>query len=207
MIISVTAVASGAVLRAMNKDLGPARYAKSSYGIIRSEPYGEYNEHIIANAKGYMDKCDGVEYVRNTIYWVLKLGNIVEPEWTSDPIPCTHNIPCHPPQPLVCEETLYVSDSATESHYSWRHSKNKGSQRVGSITADFNFLRDKNLIKPTEPTFGPNGRQIGRKHYKIQYDIVIRVVDRDLKCFAIYDDHIVKQCRINISSAFSAGVK
>ncbi|KAI1425933.1 hypothetical protein F5Y12DRAFT_795159 [Xylaria sp. FL1777] len=203
----VSAVASGAVLRALHKDLGPERYAKSSYGIIRSEPYQDYKAHKKAKAKWHQDKCDGEYYVLNTIYWVLKLGRVIPPIWRSKSLSCSHNITCHPPRPLICEEVLYVSDSATKSHYSRMHSKNKGSQRVGKIISDFTFLRDQGIIKPIEPIIGPNGRQILRRHYKVQYQIVIQVVDRDLKCFAIYDDHIVTQCRINISSAFSPGVK
>ncbi|RYC58125.1 hypothetical protein CHU98_g8073 [Xylaria longipes] len=203
----VSAVASGAVLRALNKDLGPERHAMSSYGIIRSEPYDQYKQHKMAKAKSHRDKCDGDYYVVNTIYWLLKLGSVIRPLWRSKSLLCSHNIPCHPPGRLICEELLYVSDSATESHYSKRHSKNKGSQRVGRIIVDFTYLRDKGLITPIEPTVSENGQKAGRRHYKIQYKIVLQVVDRDLKCFAIYDGRIVTQGRINISSAFPAGTK
>ncbi|EXL71535.1 hypothetical protein FOPG_12760 [Fusarium oxysporum f. sp. conglutinans race 2 54008] len=39
------AVSLGAVLRAMNKNHGPERRARSSYGILRAEPFKEYPEH------------------------------------------------------------------------------------------------------------------------------------------------------------------
>ncbi|RYP47954.1 hypothetical protein DL768_006109 [Monosporascus sp. mg162] len=203
----VTAVASGAVLRALNKERGPERYARSSYGIIRSEPYKQYEEHELAKATPTMDKCDGDLYVNNTIDWVLKLGNVIPPVWRSDELLCSHNIPVHPPTPLICEELLYVSDHATESHYSRLHRKNRGSQLVGRIVADFNFLLDEGLITPTDPPRDSNGRQIGRKHYKVQYSMVIQVVDRDLKCYAIYNGRKVTECRINIASGFLPGVK
>ncbi|RYP76031.1 hypothetical protein DL770_007309 [Monosporascus sp. CRB-9-2] len=203
----VTAVASGAVLRALNKERGPERYARSSYGIIRSEPYKEHEEHELAKATPTMDKCDGELYVNNTIDWVLKLGNVIPPVWQSAELLCRHNIPVHPPTPLICEELLYVSDHATESHYSRLHRKNRGSQLVGRIVANFNFLLDEGLITPTDPPRDSNGRQIGRKHYKVQYSMVIQVVDRDLKCYAVYNGRKITECRINIASGFLPGVK
>ncbi|KAK6189536.1 hypothetical protein LQW54_013168 [Pestalotiopsis sp. IQ-011] len=151
---SVSAVASGAVLRALNKEHGPERHARSSYGINRTEPYGQYDEHINARATSHKDECDGEQYVRDTIDWILPLGRVIPPVWTSEPIPCSHNIRCHPPRPLVCVEVLYVSDSATRSHYSKFHKNNKV---VGRIEADFNFLKEQNLITPTEPTLDDKG--------------------------------------------------
>ncbi|KAK0620779.1 hypothetical protein B0T14DRAFT_522135 [Immersiella caudata] len=68
---TATAVARGAVLRALNKNGGPSRHAKTSYGIWRSEEYGAFPEH--AEAKKSYDKHDGLEYAAATIDWVLKL--------------------------------------------------------------------------------------------------------------------------------------
>jgi hypothetical protein len=64
-------VACGAILRAFNKERGPRRYARTSYGILRTEPYGDFPEHRVATKT--WDKLDGQYYVRNTIDWVLKL--------------------------------------------------------------------------------------------------------------------------------------
>ena len=68
---SATAVASGAVLRAINKEQGPRRIARSSYGILRTEPHGQYPEH--RGVRKWRDPHDGQAYVRRTIDWVLKL--------------------------------------------------------------------------------------------------------------------------------------
>src|SRR5262245_43001266 len=68
---SVTAVASGAVLRALNKDQGPQRIARSSYGILRDEPFDQdLEEH--KGVKATTDKFDGELYVTATIDWLLK---------------------------------------------------------------------------------------------------------------------------------------
>ncbi|XXG98242.1 peptide transporter ptr2 [Hypoxylon texense] len=83
----VTAVASGAVLRALNKENGPGRQIQCSYGIRRDESKGTQKEH--RNAKAFRDRADEDE-----------------------------------PR-FLCEEHLYVSDSATESHYSLTSRRNK----------------------------------------------------------------------------------
>lgn len=87
-----------------------------------------------------------------------------------------------PPCPLICKEVLYVSDSATESHYKVTHQKNEGAEKVGEIVVDFTFLRDQGLILPVEPKVNKKGKRVGRKHYLVKYTMQILVVDRDLKC-------------------------
>lgn len=201
----VTAVSAGAVLRALNKERGPERHARSSYGIMRSEPYGEHKEHV--SAKATRNKLDGMLYVEETIDWVLKLGDVVPPVWKCAPFICCHIFPFSPDVNLQCEEVLYVSDRATESHFYRRDKKNKGAQEVGRIIADFNFLLEQGLLRPIEPEFDKEGKPLSKKHYKVQYTMYIRVVDRDLRCFAVYNGQVVKQCRINIASGFSPGVK
>lgn len=66
-----TAVSVGAVIRAFNKDEGPLRKARSSYGILRTEGHMDYPEH--AGVKPSFDRHDGQPYVVNTVDWVLKL--------------------------------------------------------------------------------------------------------------------------------------
>lgn len=67
---STTAVARGAVLRALQKKDGPERRLQSSYGFSRHEPYGDYSEHV-----GQAPKRDGVDkqmYIWETIEWFLQ---------------------------------------------------------------------------------------------------------------------------------------
>ncbi|ETS77294.1 hypothetical protein PFICI_11168 [Pestalotiopsis fici W106-1] len=203
---TITAVASGAVLRAFNKEQGPRRLARSSYGILRTEPFGDYpDEH--KGVKPSYDRHDGLPYVKRTIDWVLSMGSEVPPIWTCRPFLCFHTFDCWPVRDLICKEELYVIDRAPRSHYRLSHEMNQGAEKVGEIVVDFTFLRDQGLIQPIEPVANPNGRIVGTRHYKVNYTMVIRVVDRDLQCYAIYSGRVHKRCRINIASAFRPGVK
>ncbi|KAG5656912.1 hypothetical protein KAF25_011081 [Fusarium avenaceum] len=133
----INAVASGAVIRALNKSRGPERIARSSYGILRTEPFREHKEHEGLHPS--YDPHDGQAYIKGTIDWVLKLGQVVAPVWQ------------------------------------W-------AEKVGEIVVDFSFLRTEGLIAPIDPTFNENGQRIGKRHYKVNFTMAIRVVDRDLEC-------------------------
>ncbi|KAH6646709.1 hypothetical protein BKA67DRAFT_524621 [Truncatella angustata] len=82
-----------------------------------------------------------------------------------------------------------------------------GAEKIGEILVDFTFLREQGLIQPIEPIKKPNGKTIGTRHYRVVFTMAIRVVDRDLQCYALYSGQVVKRCRINIASAFRPGVK
>jgi molecular chaperone DnaK (HSP70) len=66
-----SAVARGAVLRALRKDFGPRRITRSSYGILQSEPYDETSAR---HRKFRVDKhpADGELYIMDTINWVIE---------------------------------------------------------------------------------------------------------------------------------------
>ena len=66
---SSTAVACGAVLRALRKEDGPARTLQSSYGFIRTEEYGTKEAHM--SQEPTIDKIDGRKYIDNTIEWFI----------------------------------------------------------------------------------------------------------------------------------------
>ncbi|KAK4170972.1 hypothetical protein QBC36DRAFT_305615 [Triangularia setosa] len=202
---TATAVVRGAVLRAFNKERGPGRHARTSYGIWRTEPHMSFPEH--AEAKRSWDRHDGLAYVVGTIDWVLKLGQEVPPVWTCPPFLCSHTFDCFPVRPLICKEVLYASDRATESHYQLKHAKNAGAEKIGEIVVDFTFLRQDGLIHPIDGGVDEKGRRVGKRHYRVTYTMVIRVVGRDLQCYAIYDGKVRRRCKINIASAFRPGVK
>jgi hypothetical protein len=67
----VTAVASGGALRALVKERGPRRLARSSYGVLRTEFWKDYPEHSDPGVRGSRDPNDGEVYIK-TINWVLK---------------------------------------------------------------------------------------------------------------------------------------
>ncbi|PNP81451.1 hypothetical protein FNYG_05257 [Fusarium nygamai] len=199
----INAVASGAVLRALDKANGPERIARSSYGILRSEPFGQWPEH--EGLKPSYDRHDGMPYIKQTIDWVLKLGERVPSVWQCEPFACSHTFDVWPVRPFICREMLYVSDHATRSHYRKSHPNNEGAEYVGEIEVDFSSLRDR--LVPIEPVVKSNKQKIGKRHYRIDFTMAIKVVDRDLECFAIHDQKVVKKCRINIASGFRPGVK
>jgi hypothetical protein len=62
----------GAVLRALEKEDGPARITQSSYGFLRTEPHEPEVLAAHKEVRPTIDKLDGKDYVRNTIDWLVK---------------------------------------------------------------------------------------------------------------------------------------
>jgi hypothetical protein len=58
----------------------------------------------------------------------------------------------------------------------------KGAQIAGSINTDMSFLRDEGYIRITQPEFDKYTRRpIGKPHYRVEYDIVVIVENRNLR--------------------------
>ena len=75
-----SAVARGAALRSLNKDDGPTRHSRASFGFLRTEQYNAGNplpEYLEAGVKPSIDPIDGWENVDDTIYWVIQAVSIV----------------------------------------------------------------------------------------------------------------------------------
>ena len=68
-----TAVSLGAVRRALNKEGGPKRISRSSYGFLRAEEYDKENTPAHTGIRPRIDNVDGKKYVRNTILWLMKV--------------------------------------------------------------------------------------------------------------------------------------
>ncbi|KAJ4186909.1 hypothetical protein NW755_007642 [Fusarium falciforme] len=200
--MAVNAVSKGAILRALDKKNGPARFARSSYGLLRSEPWGDHIEH---SGQGYsVNRTTGDDFIMHTIYWVLKKGDKIGPNWVSEkPLETVHYIEYG--DPLICCEIIYVSDTATESHYRLTHKKNKGAQKAGTLEVDFTFLKEQGLIKPIEPEIGKNGKPIGKRHWKVEFLIYFKMIGRDLSCIVKRDGKVINSCRINIAPGFDMG--
>ena len=56
----------------------------------------------------------------------------------------------------------------------------EGAEYVGDIEVDFSSLRDQ--LAPIEPIVNRNGQKVGKRHYRIDFTMAIKVVDRDLEC-------------------------
>lgn len=81
---------------------------------------------------------------------------------------------------------MFVSDRSKDSHYQLRHPKNAGAEKVGEIIVDFTFLRNEGLIQPVDGGTNEFGKSVGKRHYRVTYTMVIKVVDRDLRCESLY---------------------
>jgi hypothetical protein len=162
-----------------------------------------------------------------------KQGDTINAVHKYPPIKCIHDFKPDPEgKPLLkwkCKELLYVSDTATESHYARSH-KNKGkpsscfirpntnswvpAQFAGTIITDMTFLRDEGLIDITYPEPDENGVIRGGPHYRVEYDIVPTVEDRNLRYDAIWTPKEngqgskrkrLQTAQISIASAFQPG--
>ncbi|KAK9622539.1 hypothetical protein V6Z94_003468 [Aspergillus fumigatus] len=172
-----TAVASGAVLRALNQELGPIRIIQSSYGYLRTEPWDPelIKAHNSSKPK-QVDPNNGDLYVKNTICWVLKKGDEVPP-FAEYRFRTLFTFPANTKQRFKCNQHLYVSDMT--------------------------FLRTEGHIRPVKPD-----NELGRRHYRVEYDLVMIVDGYNIRYEARWDNgqgeqvHAEKQ--INIAAAFAS---
>ncbi|EDP52382.1 HSP70 family protein [Aspergillus fumigatus] len=174
---SDTAVASGAVLRALNQELGPIRIIQSSYGYLCTEPWDPelIKAHNSSKPK-QVDPNNGDLYVKNTICWVLKKGDEVPP-FAEYRFRTLFTFPANTKQRFKCNQHLYVSDMT--------------------------FLRTEGHIRPVKPD-----NELGRRHYRVEYDLVMIVDGYNIRYEARWDNgqgeqvHAEKQ--INIAAAFAS---
>ncbi|TGO22612.1 hypothetical protein BPAE_0161g00170 [Botrytis paeoniae] len=199
----ITAVASGAVLRALDKKDGPERISQSSYGFLRNEPWEPQIYPGHERAKPDESELDGEKYVATIDYFMIK-GKPIRPDHQFSPFPTYHTFPTDEKK-FLCEEILYVSDTATESHYSRKNLKNADAQIAGRIIVDMTFLRDKGIITPVYPEEGMGGKE----HYRVEYELVAKVEGRALRYEARYPAGEGGQVRcegqFSIAAAFREG--
>ncbi|QSZ36109.1 hypothetical protein DSL72_007234 [Monilinia vaccinii-corymbosi] len=190
----ITAVASGAVLRALDKKNGPERISQSSYGFLSHEPWLPllFPGHQKDNPSEE-NKLDGEKYVSTIDYFMIK-GKPIPPTHEFEALTNFHTFAIDEKQ-FLCEELLYVSDTATESHYSLRNIRN----------ADMTFLRDRGIIKPVYP----EDRTKGVEHYRVEYDLVAIVEGRALRYEARYPagggGEVLGKGQFSIAAAFKEG--
>ncbi|KAF9887626.1 hypothetical protein FE257_009719 [Aspergillus nanangensis] len=173
-----TAVASGAILRALQKDEGPAKTIFSSYGLLRTEPYDKTNPAHIQQIKfKRYDKHDGDPYIKDTISWFVNRNDVLTPGWQYT-IPVIHTFDKSEKQ-LLCEEVLYVSDRNHRSSYRIDHEHNQGMEEAGRIIVDMTELKTKGLIEPRKS-------YKGGRHYVVEFELVVIVDGRNLRFEARY---------------------
>ncbi|KAI8933218.1 hypothetical protein NX059_009853 [Plenodomus lindquistii] len=181
-----TAVAKGAVLRALNKEYGPKRFTQCSYGFIVKEPYQP--ESIPAH-KGHkrkrllIDPTDGERYVEDTIRWVLQAGEKVK-HMQEFSLRVKQTFDSREAK-LLSNEELLISDSKHENYYTRRSPRNNGAGTLGRLEADFTQLMAKRRVQPQpNSSFGKQRSQ--KYHYEIWYDVVLIVNGRTMRFEARY---------------------
>ncbi|KAE8149926.1 hypothetical protein BDV25DRAFT_119620 [Aspergillus avenaceus] len=197
------AVAHGAILRALEKEDGPERRLRSSYGLLRTEPYQPDIVRAHIGKYPWTDPLDGSKYIKNTIEWIVNKGDLL-PSGTRIIRPVTHTFPVSPDEPFLCKEVFYVSDKHHDSNYRRNHPKNKGATEEGHIIVDMSYLKKDPSFKPVVP--GPGEK--GQPHYLVEYDLVIIVDGRNLRFVAHpqgQDGAIKGERRISIAAAFQPG--
>ncbi|KAJ4299563.1 hypothetical protein N0V90_004809 [Kalmusia sp. IMI 367209] len=194
-----TAVAKGAILRALKKRDGPKRNIQCSYGFLRDELYDpdKHPEHKRARSK--VDEADGERYIIDTIDWLINAGDKLENS-----------------EKLICIEELYVSERKHQSHYKKGNANNKGAELAGSIIADMTFLRDEARIQPEGPSeFSEFSEEPQRLHWAVHFELVMIVEGRNLRYQARWpmkkdlhagqEPDIQAQGQICIAAAFDPG--
>ncbi|PVH73657.1 hypothetical protein DL98DRAFT_594843 [Cadophora sp. DSE1049] len=204
---SITAIAAGAALRALNLEHGPRRRAFSSYGFLRIEPHEPEKAEGHIKATPVIDPFDNGEYV-TVIEYFLHKDEIIAPVCRYKPFKSTHAFGIDEKK-FNCEEILYVNDSDAGSHYEVNHVMNAGAKEAGRIVVDMTFLRDEGHINPIVPQADEDGVVQGKPHYQVTYDLVPIVEGRDLKYVARWPPNrggeIMKAGQISIAAAFRPG--
>lgn len=199
-----TTVSSGAVLRALNKKDGPQRISRSSYGFLCTEEHEPDVYPAHRGVRPYSEPLDGRKYLKYTIFWLINKGKEIPTEKEYS-IQVFYIFDAEEDTRFECKEYLLVSDDKMESHYRRTHEKNRGAAIIGAIETDMTFLKERNLIQPVEPEEGVRAR----KHYKVEYELVMIVNDRNMRWEARYPagGEVQGRGQISIAAAFVPGTK
>ncbi|KAF2678256.1 hypothetical protein K458DRAFT_317433 [Lentithecium fluviatile CBS 122367] len=169
-----TGVATGAIMRALDKRFGPERVPRSSYGIMRHLEWDPDSDEDYMCQPAEKSEHDGEYEIRDTIEWLIKAN---EGPLASEHRATFESVHIFKPgqKDWDAEEILFVSETCTEDHYQLTHPKNEGKTReLGKI--EFNLSHLKGCIPLSKP-------ERGRRHYKVTVLIDMVVIDRDLKFF------------------------
>ncbi|KAG4430982.1 hypothetical protein IFR05_013534 [Cadophora sp. M221] len=204
---SITAIASGATIRALSLEHGPKRKAVSSFGFPRTEPYQPEAATGHREADIKIDSFDGCSYASVIDYFLHKKSY---PPYVGIGPSGAHKLLTSPRKKFICREILFVNDSdKTKSSYNVNHVINAGAEKAGRLVVDMTYLRDEGHISPTIPEPNEYGVVLGRPHYRVTYDLVPVVEGRDLKYVAMYpasdNGEVMKAGQISIAAAFNPG--
>ncbi|KAG5662071.1 hypothetical protein KAF25_004310, partial [Fusarium avenaceum] len=198
----VDAVAAGGVLRALDKENGPIRKLKSSYGVGRYEIYdpdvhqGQETVPAFHNGKTYV----------STIRWVCKMNKIMSPkfETVEDRI---HTFPHWNKDrtvnkgPFFCTDEVYVSDSVHLDHLSVDDEHNEGSEMICILKNEIT-----RFYKPGLGAMNPF-KKCGRAHWEFQYQLVYVIDGLNMRCFQRYNGETFGELKIGCAPGLPSGSK
>ncbi|CAJ0550261.1 Ff.00g101910.m01.CDS01 [Fusarium sp. VM40] len=206
----IDAVAKGGVCRALNKENGPIRKLKSSYGVGR---YEVYDPDVHRGQKTVPAFHNGKTYV-STIRWVCKMNEIMPAkfEMVEDRI---HTFPYWNKDrtvnkgPFFCTDEVYVSDSAHLDHLSVDDEHNEGSEMICILKNEITrfYKPELGAMSPFKKRSAPRNKKRGRAHWEFQYQLVYVIDGLNMRCFQRYNGEIFGELKIGCAPGLPSGSK
>ncbi|KAI6777222.1 hypothetical protein HG530_001167 [Fusarium avenaceum] len=206
----IDAVAKGGVCRALNKENGPIRKLKSSYGVGR---YEVYDPDVHRGQKIVPAFHNGKTYV-STIRWVCKMNEIMPAEFeiVEDRI---HTFPYWNKDrtvnkgPFFCTDEVYVSDSAHLDHLSVDDEHNEGSEMICILKNEITRFYKPGLgaMNPFEKRSAPRNKKRGRAHWEFRYQLVYVIDGLNMRCFQRYNGETFGELKIGCAPGLPSGSK
>lgn len=220
--MSATGVATGAIMRAINKANGPSRIPCQSIGILRHIPWDQpedYPADILSQPRKW-SAPEQKDYVMNTIHWVVKKvclsigltcqsANFFQDNEMLESVHTVTFLSEHVFQSndreWIVEEQLWASETCTLDFYKLDHENNAGkAMEIGSVEFDITDLRQK--IRTAN-------RRDGETIDKAVILVEMTVIDRNLEFTARWphtpEGRVIQGSRrfFSVASAFTPGTQ
>lgn len=220
--MSATGVATGAILRAINKANGPSRTPCQSIGVLRHIPCDnpeDYTAEVLEQPRD-PSEVDQKDYIMNTIYWVVKKvcllicitcqpadffknGEMLESVHTVTFI--SEHVFKPSEREWIVEEQLWASETCTLDFYKLDHQHNaRKAMEIGLVMFDITKLRQK---------IRTENRRDGEPIDKAVILVEMTVIDRNLEFTARWpptpEGEVIQGSRrfFSVASAFTPGTQ
>ncbi|KAH6633440.1 hypothetical protein C7974DRAFT_171421 [Boeremia exigua] len=205
--LSATGVATGAILRAINKANGPSRIPCQSIGVLRRIPCDDDNEDYAADVLRQPRKWsteEAKEYVMDTIFWVVKKNHVRLESVYTVRFDSEHVFQPHETEWII-EEQLWASESCTLDFFKVDHANNAGkTMQIGAVEFDISDMRQE--IRAAN-------REAREKINKVVIMVEMTVIDRNLEFTARWpatpEGQVIRGSRkfFSVASAFTPGTQ
>ncbi|KAJ4007302.1 hypothetical protein NW766_009984 [Fusarium irregulare] len=197
----INAVASGAVLRALDKRHGPRRKARCSYGILRLEPQDPKGR------KGLRNALSKDKWLR-TIYWVIQKGSEIVPSDTRiyeamTPFQLYEGTSRNKFRgPYICRQDIYLSDEAYKCHLDEEDEHNMDAEHLGYLEFDASRYYEQGRFLSRPAGKNSDGVMALKPHTEFHWQIHFVVDGLNLACCAVVDGNVEAVLKINMASGF-----